>query len=262
MRAKCDSKSYVEHYGSKQARPQTVLDWKFWDKAARDPKMTTYLNHGAKVKMCETTPFVNSVGSQYIDARAQIEMACDSLRSQGAALSTCIGLSEGTVHQATECTQHIAKSLLKDVTNTWSTMLMRTMPFPADLFQDVHPNHQVLLFCKPHRPKCHQWRPTQSELTAEVRELQPYLIVECYLDAKYYHYDLVNLLELSNSMRRLRTCLKRSTSSLCRMRRWMSSAFPCPSMTLSRSSRLRVQNGTRTHKWSIQNRSNIISQVI
>ena len=49
-----------------QAQPQTVFDWKFWERAARDPKMTTYLKHGVKAKMCETTPFVNSVGSQYI----------------------------------------------------------------------------------------------------------------------------------------------------------------------------------------------------
>ena len=66
-----------------QAQPQTIFDWKFWEKAARDPKITAYLNHGVKAKMCETTPCVNCVGSQYIAARAQIEQACDSLQSQG-----------------------------------------------------------------------------------------------------------------------------------------------------------------------------------
>ena len=66
-----------------QAQPQMIFDWKFWEKAARDPKMASYLNHGVKAKMCEATLFVNSVGSQYIAARAQIELACDSLRSQG-----------------------------------------------------------------------------------------------------------------------------------------------------------------------------------
>ena len=55
-----------------QAQLQTTFDWKFWEKAAKDPKMTAYLNHGVKAKMCETTPFVNSVGSQYIAARAQL----------------------------------------------------------------------------------------------------------------------------------------------------------------------------------------------
>ena len=44
-----------------QTKPQTVFDWNFWEKAAHDPKMTAYLNHGVKAKMCETTPFVNAV---------------------------------------------------------------------------------------------------------------------------------------------------------------------------------------------------------
>ena len=44
-----------------QAKPRTMFDWKFWEKAAHDPKMTTYLNHGVKAKMCETTPLVNTV---------------------------------------------------------------------------------------------------------------------------------------------------------------------------------------------------------
>ena len=48
MQVKCNSKSYI-------------------------------LNHGVKAKMCETTPLVNSVGSQYIAARAQHELACDSI---------------------------------------------------------------------------------------------------------------------------------------------------------------------------------------
>ena len=85
--------------------------------------MTAFLNQGVKAKMCETTPFVNSVGSQYIAARAQLQLACDSIRSQSPALGACIGLSDGIVHRATESNSPIAKSLLKDVTNTWSTMV-------------------------------------------------------------------------------------------------------------------------------------------
>ena len=52
-----------------QAQPQTIFDWKFWEKAARDPKMTTYLNHGVKMKMCETTPLVNSVDNLLLHER-------------------------------------------------------------------------------------------------------------------------------------------------------------------------------------------------
>ena len=33
-----------------------------------------------------------------------------------------------------------------------------------------------------------------SELTAEVQKWQSDVIVECYLDAKYYHYDPVDVL--------------------------------------------------------------------
>ena len=180
-----------------QAQPQKIFDWKFWEKTARDPTMTAYLNHGVKARMCETTPFVNSVGSQYVASRARLEQACDSLRSQGQALNTYIGLSDGVVHPAVNSNEHIAKSLPKIVKCTWSAMVMRTAPCPEDLFQDTHPNHQVLLSCKPHRPRCHQWRPMQSDTTAEILlELQPDVIVKCYLDAKYYHYDKTDMLEL------------------------------------------------------------------
>ena len=63
--------------------------------------------------MCETTPFVNSVGSRYVASRAQIERACDSLRSQGQALTTCISLSDGLVHPVEDSIEHIAKFLLQ-----------------------------------------------------------------------------------------------------------------------------------------------------
>ena len=56
---------------AQQAKPQTVFNLQFWERAAHDPKMTTCLNHGVKAKMCETTPFVNTVGAHYIASRAQ-----------------------------------------------------------------------------------------------------------------------------------------------------------------------------------------------
>ena len=130
-----------------QAQPQTIFDWKFWEKAARDPKMSTYLNQAVKAKMRETTPFVNAVGTQYIATRAKIERACDSIRAQGPSISTCIGLSDGITHPASDCDNHIAKSLLTDTSNTWSTLVTRGTPFPAELLQEVHPHHQVLLSC-------------------------------------------------------------------------------------------------------------------
>ena len=77
-------------------------------------------------------------------------------------------------------------------------MAMRTSPFSDNLFQNTHPNHQVLLSCKPHRPGCHQWRPLQQEVNANTKELQPNVVVERYLEAKYYHYDPEDIYELSD----------------------------------------------------------------
>ena len=97
-----------------------------------------------------------------------------------------------------ESSESIAKPLLEHVNNAWSTMVMRAQPFSDDLFQCIHPNHQVLLSCKPHRPGRHQWKPMQMDITADIKELQPDVIVECYLDAKYYHYDPADIYELTN----------------------------------------------------------------
>ena len=59
---------------AQQVQPHIIFDWKVCEKAAQDPKMTTYLHQGVKAKMCETTPFANTVGTQYIAARAKIEL--------------------------------------------------------------------------------------------------------------------------------------------------------------------------------------------
>ena len=134
-------------------------------------------------------------GTQYIAARAKIELACDSIREQGPALSTRIGLADRRIHQVSEYDNNIAKVLLTVLSNTWSTMVMRTTPFPSDLFQ-AHPHHQVLLSRKHHRPGCRQWRPAQTTLAEEARELNADVISECYLDAKNYRCDPVERIDL------------------------------------------------------------------
>ena len=181
-----------------QTKPQTVFNWHFWERAAHDPKMTAYLNHGVKAKMRETTPFVNAVGAHYVASRAQIEQACDSLRHQGKSMVTKIGLSKGDVcAETTESPSTIVEALLVPAA-TWSTMVMHTRPFSDDILQNGHPYHEVLLSRKPHRPGCHQWRPRQQQVHADLKELQPDVIVEKYLDAKYYHYAPEDLYELSD----------------------------------------------------------------
>ena len=143
-----------------QAHPDTVFNWQFWERAAQDPKMTSYLTHGVKAKMCETTPFVNSVGTQYVASRAQLEQACDSLRQQGSSMKTTIGLSNGdvctpmTLTESPSCT--IAEALMVPSSAMWSTMVVHTSPFKQELLQHACPYHEVILSCKPHQPGCHQ----------------------------------------------------------------------------------------------------------
>ena len=75
---------------------------------------------------------------------------------------------------------------------------MRTFPFPKNLFHQVFPCHKVILSTKPHRTSCHIWKEVSDITLAEVTEINPDAIVECYLDVKYYHYDPDELNDLSN----------------------------------------------------------------
>ena len=70
------------------------------------------LPNGVKVKMCDTTPVVNTVGAHCVASRAHIEQACDSLRTQGQSITTHIGLSRGDVHPIEESNKSIVKALL------------------------------------------------------------------------------------------------------------------------------------------------------
>ena len=191
-----------------QAQPQTVFNWQFWERAAQDPKMTSYLSHGVKAKMCETSPFVNAVGSHYVASRTQIEQACDSLRQQGSSKVSTIGLSKVDV-----CASTTGRSLppapwlrrcscLRLLSGApWSC----TSPFNSDILQRVHPHHEVLLSCKPHRPGCHQWKkPLHSQVHDDTKYFQPDVIVE-YLDAKYYQCDPEEIYDMGdyNGMQRI-----------------------------------------------------------
>ena len=184
-----------------QAYPDTVFNWQFWERAAQDPKMTSYLSHGVKAKMCETTPFVNSVGTQYIASRAQIERACDSLRQQGSSMKETIGLTNvglctpTTMTESTPCA--IVEALMVPPDALWSTLVMYTQPYPSDLLQHARPYHEVLLSCKPHQPGCHQWKSMHKQVHDDIRELQPDVIIERYLDAKYYQYPPALVHEMS-----------------------------------------------------------------
>ena len=185
-----------------QAHPDTVFNWQFWERAAQDPKMTSYLSHGVKAKMCETIPFVNSVGTQYIASRAQIEQACDSLRQQGGSMHKSIGLTKDDLCPPTtlawSTSRAIVEALVIPPDAMWSTLMLYTRPFPPDLLQHVRPCHEVLFSCKPHRPGCHQWKPVHIQVHDEIQDLQPDVIVERYLDAKYYQYSPDEIHQMSD----------------------------------------------------------------
>ena len=185
-----------------QAHPDTIFNWQFWERAAQDPKMTSYLSNGVKAKMCETTPFVNSVGTQYIASRAQIEQACDSLRQQGESMHQSIGLVKGDLCPSTTLAESTSRAIIEALVippdAMWSTLTLYTKPFPPDLLQHVRPCHEVLFSCKPHRPGCHQWKPMHIQEHDEIQELQPDVIVERYLDAKYYQHAPEELCSMSD----------------------------------------------------------------
>ena len=158
--------------------------------------MSYYFNQGVKAKMCKTTPFVNTLGTLYMAARARAELACDKIREQGQAQHTKFGTCK-TVNDIS-LDKIEAQNLLADVHSYWNALLMRTPPFPSDVFHQVFPCHKIMMSTKPHRQGCHVWKDVCNATWQEVNELNPDVIVECYLDAKYYHYSPVELNDLSN----------------------------------------------------------------
>ena len=139
MQARCTLKFYGGALWVQQAHPHTVFNWQFWERAAHDPKMTSYLAHGVKAKMCETTPFVNSVGTQYIASRAQIERACDSLRQKGSSMRKAIGLTKVDLctptTEAESAPRAMVEALMVPPDALWST------------HGDVHSTVSLQIYC-------------------------------------------------------------------------------------------------------------------
>ena len=129
------------------AHPDTVFNWQFLERAAQDPKMTSYLSHGVKAKMCETTPFVNSVGTQYIASRAQIEQACDSLRQQGSSMHKSIGLTRDDLCPPTTLAGFTSRTIVE------ALVIPKVKEGPSHLHPfDFHISHFPIfsvIFCFP-----------------------------------------------------------------------------------------------------------------
>ena len=63
------------------------------------------------------------------------------------------------------------------------------------------PDHAMKFYSlasKPHRPGCHQWKPVQLQVQDEIQEIQPDVIVERYLDAKYYQHSPDEIYDMSD----------------------------------------------------------------
>ena len=99
---------------------------------------------------------------------------------------TTIGFSKVDVGaDMTESPSCTIAQLMVPEAAVWTTMVMHTSPFADDILQTVHPHHEVLLSCKPHRSGCHQWQPLQPQVHDDLKEFKPDVIVKRYLDAKY-----------------------------------------------------------------------------
>ena len=107
-----------------QAQPQTVFTWKFWERAAQDPKMTSYRTYGVKGRMCETTPFLNTV------ERTMLRPGLSLSRQQGSSKVSTIGLYKGDMCTSTTLTESpscaMVEVLLVPKTAIWRTMVTHT----------------------------------------------------------------------------------------------------------------------------------------
>ena len=130
------------------------------------------------------------------------KQARDSLRQQGGSMHLAVGLTKGDLCPSTTLTESATRAIVDALVippdAMWSTLMLYTKPFPPDLLQQARPCHEVLFSCKPHRPGCHHWKPMQTHVHDEIQELQPDVIVERYLDAKYYQYSPNAIYDMSD----------------------------------------------------------------
>ena len=106
-------------------------------------------------------------------SRARVEQACDKLKGQGQ----------------------------EQMSKVWQTYDLETLIRGHLLSRLVSPGlpmPKLMLSTKPHHTGCHVWREVCEVTQSEVTEIKPDVIVECYLDAKYYHYNPAELNDLHN----------------------------------------------------------------
>ena len=78
-----------------------------------------------------------------------------------------------------------------------------------------------MISTQPHRAGRHVWKQASAATRQKSKSSNPDVIVECYLDAKHYHYDPVELTDLSdiNANFALVVCVEESGSRVVHWRR-------------------------------------------
>ena len=173
---------------AQQARPNVVFDWKFGEKAVQDPKMTSCLTQGAKAKICEAVPYVNSMGSQYAAAPARVELGWDALRHSRMLQVAQYGIHERVIKDILEDKIRAVKELLQDREDTPTSLSLISCAghrCQRSYSQDTQMHDKVLLSAR----GCHVWMDAKKVSSEFISSVQPDLMVESYLDAKYYHYS-------------------------------------------------------------------------
>ena len=175
-----------------QSNPEVQFNWAFWKKAAMDPKMTSYLREGILAKTCEVEPYISTLGHQYRLARMKVEELCMSIREH--CPTTCsYGLNsptdEKTGGQIPSEYQSALHTLLDQSQHLLSDVVVHRPPLQLQWLSAVQPYHQIMMSKCPHKMGCHEWIPVQSVTEEYISALQPDLVIESFLDAKYYRFQ-------------------------------------------------------------------------
>ena len=70
-----------------------------------------------------------------------------------------------------------------------SDVVVHRPPLHLKCLSAVQPCHQIMMSKYPDKMGCHEWIPAQSVTEEYIDALQPDLVIESFLDAKYYRFQ-------------------------------------------------------------------------
>ena len=133
-----------------------------------------------------------------------------------------------------EESSELIEILLKDVNNTWSNMVCE-----LDRSQKICSNLSIPIIRFFYHAKLIVQDVTSGDRAdrshCRIKELQQDVIVECYLEAKYYHYDPEEIYELIDFNVNAENLVKSDDIVTVQNIRRMSTVLPLVSMTTSKS---------------------------